>query len=159
MDSRKLAELCRSLAENKKAENIVLLDVAKQSTVTDFFVIATGTSEPHVRAIVQEIADTLKVEHGVEATGRDGLMNAPWIVLDYFDVIVHVMRPEVRELYQLEELWKDAPRPKIKRNSKSRTRSTDDEAKSTPPSKTWTANPPPGPRRTARKVYAKSPAK
>ena len=110
MDSRSLARLCRELAENKKAENISILDVRKVSDVTDYFVVATGTSEPHLRAIVNEIADTLKIEHGLAPSGRDGSLETAWVVLDYFDVIIHVMRTDIREHYKLEDLWGDAPR-------------------------------------------------
>lgn len=110
MDSRKLAQLCRDLAENKKAEDVVVLDVRKTSSVTDYFVIATGTSEPHLRAIVSEIADTLKIDHGLSPHARDGAWQTNWIVLDYFDVIVHVMHSSVRRHYNLEELWSDAPK-------------------------------------------------
>src|SRR5207237_2773323 len=65
MDSRKLALLCRELAENRKAENTVILDVRELSSVTDYFVLASGTSEPHLRAIVEEITDKLREEHNV----------------------------------------------------------------------------------------------
>jgi ribosome-associated protein len=110
MDSRKLALLCRGLADNKKAEDIVILDVRELSSVTDYFVIASGTSEPHLRAIVDEITDKLKQDHGLRAKAVDGTLHAAWIVLDYFDVIVHVMRTDVRDRYDLETLWGDAPR-------------------------------------------------
>ena len=68
MDSKKLALACRDLADNKKAENIVILDVKKLSTVTDYFVIATGTSEPHLRAIEGELLRGLQEEHGLKPT-------------------------------------------------------------------------------------------
>jgi ribosome-associated protein len=110
MDSRKLALLCRELAENRKAENVVILDVRKLSSVTDFFVIATGTSEPHLRAIEDEIMRRLRDEHNVRPHQTDGSARTNWIVADYFDVIVHLMRTEVRERYDLEGLWGDAPR-------------------------------------------------
>jgi len=110
MDSKKLALLCRHLAENKKAENVVILDVRKLSSVTDYFVIVSGTSEPHLRAIVDEILDKLRDEHGVRPRARDGDPRAPWQALDFFDVIVHVMRHDVREKYDLEGLWGDAPK-------------------------------------------------
>ena len=110
MDSRKLALLCRKLAENKKAENAVILDVRKISSVTDYFVIVSGTSEPHLRAIVNEVTDKLREDHGLRPRAIDGDARAPWQVLDYFDVIVHVMRNDVREKYDLEGLWGDAPR-------------------------------------------------
>jgi ribosome-associated protein len=109
MDSRKLALLCRKLAENKKAENAVILDVRKISSVTDYFVIVSGTSEPHLRAIVNEVADSLRQDHNLRPRAVDGDIRAAWQVLDYFDVILHVMRADVREKYDLERLWGDAP--------------------------------------------------
>ena len=110
MDSRKLALLCRELADRRKAEDIVVLDVRKISSITDYFVIATGTSEPHLRAICDEIQDKLREEHGVKPRAVDGTLQTAWLVIDYFDVIVHVMRADVRQLYDLETLWGDAPR-------------------------------------------------
>lgn len=115
MDSRKLALLCRDLADNKKAENIVILDLRELSSVTDYFVIASGTSEPHLRAIVDEITDKLREEHDLRPKAIDGTLQAAWIVLDYFDVIVHVMRSDVRDRYDLETLWGDAPRVKLRK--------------------------------------------
>ena len=110
MDSRKLALRCRELADNRKAENIVILDVRELSSVADYFVIASGTSEPHLRAIVEEITDTLREEEDLRPRAVDGTLQTAWIVLDYFDVLVHVMRQDVRERYDLETLWGDAPR-------------------------------------------------
>jgi ribosome-associated protein len=117
MDSKKLALLCRELAENKKAEEIVVLDMQGISTITDYFVIASGTSEPHLRAISDEIIDKLREEHDIRPRAREGTLQAAWLVLDFFDVIVHVMRPDVRERYNLEGLWGDAPRVKPRRRT------------------------------------------
>src|SRR5215510_656190 len=117
MDSRKLALLCRELADNKKAEDIVILDVRELSSVTDYFVIASGTSEPHLRAIVDEIRDKLRDDYHLRPRAVDGTLQAAWIVLDFFDVIVHVMRSDVRERYDLETLWGDAPRVKSRQKS------------------------------------------
>src|SRR5438445_9385828 len=89
MDSKKLALLCRELADNKKAEDIVVLDVRKLSSVTDYFVIASGTSTPHLRAIVEEIHGKLRDDHDLRPARSDG-GGSTWVVLDYFDVIVHV---------------------------------------------------------------------
>jgi ribosome-associated protein len=108
MDSRKLALLCREFADNKKAEDIVILDVRKLSSVTDYFVIASGTSEPHLRAIVDEITDQLRDGHDIRPLRRDGTVHGAWVVMDFFDVIVHVMRADAREHYDLESLWGDA---------------------------------------------------
>jgi len=120
MDSKKLASLCRDLADNRKAEDIVILDVRELSSVTDYFVIASGTSEPHLRAIVEEITDKLRDEHGIRPRAVDGTLPAAWVVLDYFDVIVHVMRQDVRERYDLETLWGDAPRLKPRKRAAAR---------------------------------------
>ena len=108
MDSKQLALLRRELADNKKAENIVVLDVRKLSSVTDFFLIASGSSSPHLRAIVNEITDKLREEHDIRPRAADGNLNGDWVVLDYFDVIIHVMRTDARARYDLEGLWGDA---------------------------------------------------
>jgi ribosome silencing factor RsfS/YbeB/iojap len=110
MDSLNLALLCHELADNKKAEKILVLDVRKISNITDFFVIVSGSSEPHIRAIVGEITDKLRDDHGIRAAAVDGEHPTAWQVLDYFDVIVHIMKADVRERYDLESLWGDAPR-------------------------------------------------
>ena len=110
MDSKELALFCRELAESKKAENIVILDVRKLSSITDYFVIASGASEPHLRAIIDEITDQLRQRRQLRPRAVDGRLHSAWQVLDFFDVIVHVMRKDVREKYNLEGLWGDAPR-------------------------------------------------
>ena len=117
MDSRKLALRCRELADNKKAEDIVILDVRELSSVTDYFVIASGTSEPHLRAIVDEITDRLREDQQLRPRAIDGAFQTAWVVLDYFDVIVHVMRQELRERYDLETLWGDAPRIRARKRT------------------------------------------
>jgi ribosome-associated protein len=120
MDSRKLALLCRELADNKKAVDLVVLDVRAISSITDFFVIASGTSEPHLRAIVNELTDKLRDEYHLRPRAVDGTLQATWQVLDYFDVIVHIMRTDVRERYDLESLWGDAPRVKPRKKASPR---------------------------------------
>jgi ribosome-associated protein len=117
MDSRKLALHCRSLAENRKADDIVILDVRELSSVTDYFVLASGTSEPHLRAIVDEITEKLREEHDLRPRAIDGTFQAAWVVLDYFDVIVHIMRQDIRERYDLETLWGDAPRVRARKKA------------------------------------------
>lgn len=120
MDSKKLAQLCRDLAENRKAEDVVVLDVRKLSTVTDYFVIATGSSEPHLRAIEDEILTRLLDDKRIKPVATEGSVKGAWLVMDFFDVIVHVMRKDVREKYDLEGLWGDAtrvPRPRTRKKS------------------------------------------
>jgi ribosome-associated protein len=123
MDSKQLALLCRELADNKKAEDIVVLDVRKLSSVTDYFVIASGTSQPHLRAIVEEITSRLRDDHELRPARAEGTTGGNWVVLDFFDVIVHVMHTETRKHYDLEGLWGDAknikpPKPRTKAASK-----------------------------------------
>ena len=108
MHGQKLAEFCREYAEAKKAEEVVILDVREVSSVTDFFVIASATSEPHVRAIWNEIVDSLKQDHQLTPPPPEGAQYNAWVVIDCFDVIVHVMSRETREKYDLEGLWNDA---------------------------------------------------
>jgi ribosome-associated protein len=122
MDSKKLALLCRDLAENKKAENLAVLDVRKVSSVTDYFVIATGTSQPHLRAIVEEITGKLRDDHDLRPTRTDGPVTGAWMVLDFFDVIVHVMHTEARARYDLEGLWGDAAPVKTKKAAGTKTK-------------------------------------
>jgi ribosome-associated protein len=118
MQSKKLALLCRDLADNRKAENIIVIDVHTVSSITDYFVIASGSSEPHLRAISEEITGKLREEHEVQPRVVDGTLTGGWLVLDFFDVIVHVMRNDVRERYDLETLWGDAPQVKPRKKKK-----------------------------------------
>jgi ribosome-associated protein len=122
MDSRKLALLCRELADNRKAEDILILDVRELSSVTDYFVIVSGTSEPHLRAIVDEISDKLRDDYNIRPNAIDGTLQTAWVVMDFFDVIVHVMRKDLRERYDLETLWGDAPRVKAKAKKRATTK-------------------------------------
>lgn len=115
INARGLALRCRELAEEKKAEDIVVLDMRKLTSVTDYFVIATGTSEPHLRALIEELTERIEAEFGIRPRAVDGTLKANWVVLDYLDVIVHLMRAEMREKYGLEILWGDAPRVRRRR--------------------------------------------
>jgi ribosome-associated protein len=110
MDSRKLALLCRKLADDKKGEDILVLDVRKVSSVTDYFVIISATSDPHLRALSEHLQTELEGEHALSPQAVDGGAGAGWVVMDFFDVITHIMRRDVRERYDLEGLWGDAPR-------------------------------------------------
>jgi ribosome-associated protein len=142
MDAKKLALLCRELADNKKAENILVLDVRKLSSVTDYFVIASGSSSPHLRAVIHEITDKVRDQYQLRPRATDGNLNGDWVVLDYFDVIVHVMRVDARERYDLEGLWGDAPQVKSGREVSP--------AKATAPAKARRATP-----KAVRKKVAK----
>ena len=151
MDSKKLAQLCRDFADNCKAEDIVVLDVRKISSITDYFVIVSGTSEPHLRAIVDEITDRLREEYGVRARGTDGNIRASWQVMDFFDVIVHIMRKDIRDHYDLEGLWGDAPRLEVKVKAAPQLKAAKTAVKPTPKPKLKS---PPKPKAKAKKKPA-----
>lgn len=97
------------LALERKALDVVSLDLRGISTATDYFVIATGTSDVHVKSIADHIIDRLR-EEGVRANHVEGLQGGRWALIDYVDVVVHVFQSSVRDFYQLEELWGDAER-------------------------------------------------
>lgn len=106
-----LARACRKLADGKKASNISILDLRGLSSMADFFVICSATSEPHLKAIVNEIEIKLKDE-GIHCAHVDGRPVSNWMVMDYVDVVVHIMRDNLREYYGLERLWGDAKKVK-----------------------------------------------
>jgi ribosome-associated protein len=103
-----LARRIVDLASDKKASDIVLLEIGGLTTLADYFVIASGQSERQLGAIVDGIAEALRDE-GIKPIGREGSSNAHWLLIDYGSVIVHVMAPPERDFYQLERLWADAP--------------------------------------------------
>lgn len=103
-----LTQLAAVAADEKKAENIVALDVSSKLPLADTFLIASGTNERHVAAIAEGIEDSLR-EHGAIAKRREGVREGRWALLDFNDVIVHVMHDEDRGYYELERLWKDCP--------------------------------------------------
>ncbi len=111
MTARKKKFLLQALlaAEDKKAEDVVVLDLEGISSVTDFFLIAGGGSDTHVRAISDGIREKLAQE-GIEPLGVEGYNEGTWILLDYVDFVVHVFHREKRIFFALEHLWSDAAR-------------------------------------------------
>jgi ribosome-associated protein len=107
-DALALARRVVDLAADKKASDIVLLDIGELTTVADYFVICSGTSERQLGAIADGISEGLRDE-GIRPIGREGSSNAHWLLIDYGGVIVHVMAPPERDFYQLERLWAEAP--------------------------------------------------
>lgn len=101
--AKKLVEFALS----KKAEEVVLLDLRKVTTMTDFFVICTGRSDVQVKAIADTVIDLAR-EEGIKAYHVEGLEGRTWVLIDFVDVVVHVFRPDTRAYYQLERLWRDA---------------------------------------------------
>lgn len=105
---QELAVACAQAADDLKAEGIRIMDMRGLSNLTDFMVICTGTSMPQLRAILRDVAGKVEEQHGVKPVHSEGRADTRWVVLDYIDVMVHVMDPELREFYGLEHLWKDA---------------------------------------------------
>ena len=107
MQNAKLLRLIREACEDKKAEEIVTLDLKKNNGIADYFVICSGNSERHVHAIAENVADSL-IKEKVRYRHFEGKQNSQWVLLDYVDVIVHVFHHETRKFYNLERLWGDA---------------------------------------------------
>jgi len=107
--SEALAHRLAQLADSKAATEIVVLDMRKLVSYTDFLTICTARNERQARAIVDEVKLKLKQEGGLLPAGSDG-EGAGWLVLDYLDCVLHVFTAEERERYQLEDLWREAPR-------------------------------------------------
>ena len=107
-----IARLAAELAGNLKATDIVVLDLRGVTDMTDFFVIATATSDTHVRAVAKYVQAGLH-ESGVSTNMTEGLSQGRWALLDYTDCVVHVFHPTMRQFYQLERLWGDATPVKL----------------------------------------------
>jgi len=101
---------CAAAAAEKKAVDIVALDMAGISSFTDFFVVCSADSEPQLKAIASEIRRVLREDHGRKPLSEDGFPASRWVVLDYGDVIVHIFQGDMRGHYGLEKLWSDAGR-------------------------------------------------
>ena len=95
-------------AQEKKCRQLVALDVREVTSVADTFILVTGTSDRHARSIADSIVEAVR-ESGEKPLGIEGYDEARWVLIDLGDVIVHVFQPEVREAYDLERLWSDAP--------------------------------------------------
>ena len=110
LSPERLAIATAAYAADKKASDIVVLDLRGVAGYTDFFVIASGTSDRQAKAIHDGIHQGLKKHEGLLPRRVEGLAEARWILMDYLDVVVHVFTPETRDFYRLESLWGDVPR-------------------------------------------------
>ena len=105
--SLEVVKLCCRALDEKKAIDLRVLDVSEQSSITDYLVLATGSSEPHLRALRVELEKALDASK-THIVGMEVAQESGWIVVDAFDVMVHIFSPDTRERYGLENLWKDA---------------------------------------------------
>ncbi len=106
--SLELAQHAAAILLDRKGNDVVLLSLAGVSDMTDFFLIASGTSDTHVRALGSAVLEDLKKETGQMAHHVEGLQQGRWVLLDYVDFVVHVFHPTLRNFYQIERLWADA---------------------------------------------------
>ena len=111
--AKKTQSWIQDALEDAKGRDIAVLDMRKISDFTDYMVIATGTSNRHVQSTADKVVDALRT-HGVRSVGVEGGKIGDWVLIDFGDVIVHVMREEIRDFYNLEKLWSDAKRVKAK---------------------------------------------
>ena len=108
--SKDWALIAAESAAEKKAEDVIAIEVAELLVVTDFFVIATGRTDVQVRAIADEVEHGLLERGGIKPIGREGADEGKWVLLDYGDLVIHVFQPQEREFYRLEKLWGEAPK-------------------------------------------------
>ena len=109
MESLDKAKLCLQIVGERKAIDPVLFEVGKLSSMTDYFLIASGNSSRQVQSIVRHVSKRLK-ERGIRPYGLEGLQEGHWVLMDYGDIVIHIFYQPVREFYDLESLWSEAPR-------------------------------------------------
>jgi len=109
--ARTFALIAAELADQRHCADVVVLDLENKSPATDYFVIATGTSDRQMRTVADEICDAAK-KRGLQRFGRAGYEQARWILLDFVDVVIHIFDSKYRDYYDLELLWGDAERLK-----------------------------------------------
>lgn len=107
MTASELAHRVVEIAADKKASDIVLMDIQPVSNVADYFVICSGDSERQIKAIIDAITESLRKE-GVRPLHSEGTGKSGWVLIDYADVVVHVFSPDTRDFYRLEKVWSDA---------------------------------------------------
>ncbi len=110
LQGTELALAAARFADEIQAEDITILDLRGLSQLTDFFVICTANSPPHLKAVRRDVVHHLEDDCATSTYHTDGSAESQWLVLDYVDVIVHIFHREKRDLYALEDLWSDAPR-------------------------------------------------
>ncbi len=106
MESKEMAHAIAELLSNKKAKDVVMIDIAEKSSFADYFVIATGTSDRQLGALSDEVEDKF-AELGIETKSKDGRPDTGWILVDGGDVIVNLFTSESRDKYTLEKIWSD----------------------------------------------------
>ena len=109
MNSKEISEKIAEVLLDKKASDVEIIPVSKKTIIADYFVIATGTSTTHIKALADEVSFVLKKECNIISERVEGMSTARWVLIDYRDVIVHIFHPEERSNYSLEKLWETRP--------------------------------------------------
>lgn len=110
MDSLDLAKACAQAADDAKASQVAVYDLRATSSLTEYAVVCTATSVPHLRAVLRDVSHDVEEQHGLLPVYSERTPQALWAVLDYIDVMVHVMADEMRSFYALEEMWQEENR-------------------------------------------------
>jgi len=114
VDAFEKVKTCGMFAEDKKAKDVVIMELGNLTDITDYFLVASGTSERHVRTIADNVEIGMK-EKGVKPFSVEGYRDGRWVIIDYRDIIVHVFLEQLRELYDLESLWIEAKRYRVEK--------------------------------------------
>lgn len=109
IDSKDIAILCARIADNKKGEDIIIFEVQRLTSVTDYFVICSGLNKKQLQSMATDIRSKLQ-NYNIREIGVEGYVDAQWILMDYGDVIIHLFNKDMRRFYDLELLWGDAPK-------------------------------------------------
>jgi len=115
-DARERARWCVNAALEKKAKNVIVLNVNEISAFTDYFLICSGGSDRQVQAIASSIREKMKKD-GILPLGVEGESQGQWVLMDYDDVVVHIFYEPLREFYDIERLWSEAPRMEVDENT------------------------------------------
>ena len=117
MEAFEKVKTCGVLAEEKKAKDVVIMELDDLTDIADYFLVASGTSERHVRTIADSVETGMK-ERGVKPYSVEGHRDGRWVIIDYQNVIVHIFLEQLRELYDLESLWIEAKKYRIENEKK-----------------------------------------
>lgn len=105
IQAEELKDIAVEVLQDMKAENVEVLDVRKLTDVTDYMIIASGTSDRHVRSMAHRLRDQVRDQNKVRPVGVEGEQQGDWVLIDFGDIVVHIMRPQTRKYYDLERLW------------------------------------------------------
>lgn len=105
IEGKELAIACACAAEEMQAEDVRVLDLTGVSSLTDFMVVCSGSSLPHLKAVMRDVEREMIAKYDVHTVNSEGNADSRWVVMDYIDVMVHIMHHELRDLYGLEDLW------------------------------------------------------